>query len=144
MNAEVFVFPRVPFSNPANHREIKVSYLRCHNGLLYTLLNTGADERTRTSGVSYVRVYKTRAIAAMRRRQNLLAARAVHRVFRFRLRLWLRWCFLLFTHTFPITQTGASGEDRTPDLVLTKDAHYRLCYRSKLGADEGTRTPGVL
>ena len=35
---------------------------------------------------------------------------------------------------------GAAGRIRTADLILTKDALYRLSYSSKYGDQEGART----
>lgn len=36
---------------------------------------------------------------------------------------------------------GATGEDRTPDLFLTKEAHYQLCYGSKTWSHERDSNP---
>ena len=35
---------------------------------------------------------------------------------------------------------GASGRIRTPDLLITSQLHYRLCYTSIYGAGDGNRT----
>lgn len=77
MNAEVFVLPRVPFSSPASQRLIKVSYFRFQSGLSYIQTNTGANEGTRTPGVSYVPVYKTGAVAAVPRWPNLAGSQGL-------------------------------------------------------------------